>query len=342
MLRGVLVLALSLCVCQGQYYTGYLDMLNLVNQQRVAVGVNPLCLSAKLMASAQAHSQYQASTVNLTHYDPIGDLVARIQAVGYNFQSGAENVATSSAIDVNDVMTRMMADAAHAGNVIGSSYTHFGSGVALGADGTYYWTQHFAAALGPEPCDASATSASVPTPAASQASPASSSPQTASSSPYYAPSSYAPTTQNINALSQTLSRLQAVAASQNQLAQNQLSPSQMTLPAVSSAPPLNPLLAATQVNAVSPLNPLNPANMNSILATMSRQNAYNSGTLGAVEMLLSGGAASAPRAPAASSCGCGKTLGYNFLVPKPAAMAADSQSGQGPAYNSFLKAYQIA
>lgn len=104
------------------------------------------------MNSAQKHSEYQASMQRMTHESPV-PLFDRFTQVGFNAQAVAENVAMMSSFSIESVMrlwigspgtfTNVFTVLGHFANILGD-YSFFGSGVAKGADGRFYWTQHFA------------------------------------------------------------------------------------------------------------------------------------------------------------------------------------------------------
>jgi hypothetical protein len=85
------------------YYSGYDLMMRLVNDSRKLNGRPKMCMSAKLMESAQRHSNYQASILRMTHDDPV-PLFSRFTNVGFNAQGVAENVAMMSSFTVEGVM----------------------------------------------------------------------------------------------------------------------------------------------------------------------------------------------------------------------------------------------
>lgn len=107
------------------------------------------------MESAKKQSDYQASIRMMTHGGPLS-LFDRFTQVGFEAQAVAENVAWTSGSSIDRVVKLWINSpgnfitqqyinriVGHYANMIGN-YTHFGSYVSIGADGKYYWTQHFA------------------------------------------------------------------------------------------------------------------------------------------------------------------------------------------------------
>ena len=114
-------------------------LLDLVNEERRAAGLMPLCLNAKLVLAAQAHSQYMAETRDMSHIGAgRSDPLERITRVGFLDWSGiAENVAYNQP-DAVSVMRAWMSSHGHRANILGP-YEFFGAGMV-----DLYWTQDFA------------------------------------------------------------------------------------------------------------------------------------------------------------------------------------------------------
>lgn len=70
------------------------DLLTLVNEERRKIGAKPLTEDPRLMAAAEKHGKWMASTGNLSHMGPNGGGAAsRALAEGYDFSAIAENIA---------------------------------------------------------------------------------------------------------------------------------------------------------------------------------------------------------------------------------------------------------
>jgi uncharacterized protein YkwD len=113
------------------------------NRLRATKNLQPLTLSPKLVAAAQAHADFMARRGRMAH-EGIGDGSPwdRIAATGYSMRAAAENVAWNQA-DVAAVMTAWMNSYGHRANILGG-YAEFGGAVAYGRDHDPYWTTVFA------------------------------------------------------------------------------------------------------------------------------------------------------------------------------------------------------
>ena len=117
----------------------------LTNQQRAAVGVGPLTISATLDTAAQGHSDYQAALRTMTHDGPGGNSPGtRMTAAGYSWQAWGENVAYGFN-DCSTVITAWMNSPGHRANMLNPAYTNIGIAVAIGSNGYKYWTMDLAA-----------------------------------------------------------------------------------------------------------------------------------------------------------------------------------------------------
>ncbi|EGZ19733.1 hypothetical protein PHYSODRAFT_327924 [Phytophthora sojae] len=125
----------------SQYASG---MLALVNAQRAAYGLSPLCLNTKLMAAAMRHSKDMAAYNFMSHTGSDGSTMSsRIDDAGYMWTRAAENVAAGQTT-ISSVMTSWMNSAGHRANILGD-YTMFGTAYAYNSGSRYrhYWTQDF-------------------------------------------------------------------------------------------------------------------------------------------------------------------------------------------------------
>lgn len=116
----------------------------LINQQRTMRGLPSLDVSAKLNRSAQVWNQWMVSKGNFTHGS---DFASRISAVGYDWQTAGENIATGFATP-RSVVNAWMASPEHCRNILDPSFRDVGTGVTEAAVGTWAtqpatWTQDF-------------------------------------------------------------------------------------------------------------------------------------------------------------------------------------------------------
>ena len=124
----------------------------LINQQRTMRGLPSLGVSAKLNRSAQGWNQWMVSTGNFTHGS---DFASRISAVGYDWQTAGENIATGFATP-RSVVNAWMASADHCRNILDPSFRDVGTGVTPAAVGTWAsrpstWTQDFGLLMSQSP-----------------------------------------------------------------------------------------------------------------------------------------------------------------------------------------------
>jgi uncharacterized protein YkwD len=116
----------------------------LINQQRNMRGLPSLQVSAKLNASAQAWNQWMVSTGNFTHGT---NFAGRISAVGYDWQTAGENIATGFATP-QEAVTAWLASPDHCRNILDPSFRDIGTGVTAAPVGSFAtqpstWTNDF-------------------------------------------------------------------------------------------------------------------------------------------------------------------------------------------------------
>lgn len=116
----------------------------LINQQRNIRGLPSLQVSTKLNASAQSWNQWMVSTGNFTHGT---NFAGRISAVGYDWQTAGENIATGFTTP-SEVVTAWMASPDHCRNILDPSFRDIGTGVTAAAVGSWAsqpstWTNDF-------------------------------------------------------------------------------------------------------------------------------------------------------------------------------------------------------
>ncbi len=118
------------------------DLIAAVNQLRTANGLPPYEINASLMASAQAHSEYQASIGSATHTGAGGTL-ARDRAAYAGYGGGAtisvsENIAAGMSFTIQSVVQMWQGDSLHLNTMLGADYQDIGAGVASSGQQTYY------------------------------------------------------------------------------------------------------------------------------------------------------------------------------------------------------------
>lgn len=122
---------------------GY-QVISLVNELRAANGLPEFQVNAALMAAAQAHSDYQASIGSITHTGAGGSRPAdRAAAAGYG--GGArvfvsENIYGGRNASPQQAVKWWQGDSLHLNTMLGGNYVDVGAGVAVGSNGTVYYT----------------------------------------------------------------------------------------------------------------------------------------------------------------------------------------------------------
>jgi len=116
------------------------DLIGAVNALRAVYGLPAFNIDGSLMASAQAHTEYQAAIQTMTHYGPGGNTAnERAAAAGY-LGRVSENIAVFT-LGFDDVLSWVInaawADDIHMNTMINSQYTDVGAGVVVGGDRVY-------------------------------------------------------------------------------------------------------------------------------------------------------------------------------------------------------------
>lgn len=123
-------------------------VIDLTNETRVAAGLAPLRVNAKLNQAALAHAVDQRNALcaigHLTHIGTDGSTGAeRILRTGLNISRWGENIAC--AFRSSDMVMRgWMASPGHAANIMNPLFTEIGVAIAASDTGQLYWVQVFA------------------------------------------------------------------------------------------------------------------------------------------------------------------------------------------------------
>ena len=125
------------------------QMIDAVNRERSAEGVQALEWCSVLAESAKTHSEDMAKRDFYDHVTPEGlEVWDRAEEKGYGNTYVGENIAVGQR-SVKEVMADWMNSQGHRENILSSGYTHFGYGRATGKyagrSGNIYWTQNFGA-----------------------------------------------------------------------------------------------------------------------------------------------------------------------------------------------------
>lgn len=117
-------------------------MIQWINQQRQANGLNTLTPSSKLGDAATGHACDMATRGYFAHRRAGGpDLGARIKGSGYRFRQAAENIAKSRNQGVEAAATIWRNSPGHWANILKPGVRDIGIGVAT-AGGSTYWVMN--------------------------------------------------------------------------------------------------------------------------------------------------------------------------------------------------------
>jgi uncharacterized protein YkwD len=133
-----------------------IQMWRLINSDRSALSsadeiggrARPLQWDERLAAVARQHSEEMASHAYFSHQGLDGSLPdARVLRAGIVWKASGENIAKFGDISRAEhaFMDEPKFQHNHRSNILSSSFTHVGIGIARGADGSLYITQEFAA-----------------------------------------------------------------------------------------------------------------------------------------------------------------------------------------------------
>ncbi len=114
------------------------DLLNLHNNHRQSLGLNPLKLNNLLVRAAQSHSDWMSQHGNLDHNEGVVDPGDRLIKVGYDWSIYGENIAMGYH-DPNTLFAGWLKSPGHRQNIEDSVFVEVG----FGFSGTY-WTADFA------------------------------------------------------------------------------------------------------------------------------------------------------------------------------------------------------
>ena len=122
------------------------ELLEAVNRERAAHGLEPLRAQPLLERAAQAHADDMLARRFYGHASPEGAMASdRVRLAGYHARSVGENVARGQA-SVKEVMEDWMASPEHRRNILGASFRDAGFGIAIGtmpAGEQVLWVQVF-------------------------------------------------------------------------------------------------------------------------------------------------------------------------------------------------------
>ena len=119
------------------------EMLESVNGQRRAVGLDELTLSTELSRVAQIKAEDMRDQGYFSHTSPTyGSPFDMMKKFGISYRSAGENIAKGYRT-VDAVMNGWMNSSGHRANILSSSYTQLGVGYCTDSAGNGYWVQMF-------------------------------------------------------------------------------------------------------------------------------------------------------------------------------------------------------
>jgi uncharacterized protein YkwD len=125
--------------CNIVYNSGYEDqIISLINQTRIANGLNALTVNSSLMNSARAHSTDMAVNNFVNHTGSDGSTAwQRMQLAGYVGRWGGENIYGGYNTTPNQAYSWWLGSTPHLNNILGIYYRDVGVGYAYCSSGTY-------------------------------------------------------------------------------------------------------------------------------------------------------------------------------------------------------------
>lgn len=118
------------------------SMVDLVNQERAAVGLPPLQVDMELVKLARLKSQDMVTHNYFAHESPTyGSPFAMMDRAGISYRYAGENLA--GAPTVAQAHRALMASPGHRANILNRNFTHVGIGIAKGGPYGYMYTQMF-------------------------------------------------------------------------------------------------------------------------------------------------------------------------------------------------------
>jgi len=116
---------------------------NLLNEDRIANGLDPLPLDAELSRIARIKSADMNANNYFAHVSPTyGSVRDMLTYFGYSYQGAGENIAHHA--NVLKAQAAFMSSSGHRANILGSQWSKVGIGISYDENGFVYLTQIFA------------------------------------------------------------------------------------------------------------------------------------------------------------------------------------------------------
>ncbi len=127
----------------GDYAAFQKRVVELVNAERAKNGLKPLKMNAQVNKTATLKSQDMAKLGYFDHNSPTyGSPFNMMKKYGISYKTAGENIAMGQTTP-EQVMKGWMNSPGHRANILRSSFTQIGVGVAKNSSGRLYWTQQF-------------------------------------------------------------------------------------------------------------------------------------------------------------------------------------------------------
>jgi uncharacterized YkwD family protein len=127
----------------GDFSAYQQEVLNIVNKERAAKGLSALKFNAELSKVATTKSQDMIDKGYFAHNSPTyGSPFDMMKQFGITYKTAGENIAMGQKTP-QEVMTAWMNSEGHRKNILNSSFTEIGIGIAKDKSGRLYWTQMF-------------------------------------------------------------------------------------------------------------------------------------------------------------------------------------------------------
>lgn len=111
--------------------------------ERAKAGLQALTADGSLNTTATLKSQDMAKNSYFDHTSPTyGSPFDLMKKYGISYHAAGENIAMGQTSPAQ-VMAGWMNSVGHRANILNTSFTKIGVGVAQNPNGRYYWTQHF-------------------------------------------------------------------------------------------------------------------------------------------------------------------------------------------------------
>ena len=119
------------------------EVIRLVNSERAKNGLPALKANWQVSRVARYKSQDMIDRNYFSHTSPTyGSPFRMLESFGITFSAAGENIAMGQRTP-SEVMNAWMNSPGHRNNILSTSFTEIGVGLAKSANGRYYWTQMF-------------------------------------------------------------------------------------------------------------------------------------------------------------------------------------------------------